>query len=108
MSFEPMKLLDMCWIPRAIPAEFTNARRTGHDGPKILATARNDFIHPSRIHPAGGSGGYNIDTLIEAWELAAWYLELVIMWWLGYDGEYKRRTDPNRWVGVTEKVPWAV
>lgn len=48
------------------------------------------------------------DELLEAWQLAAWYLELAVVRLLGYEGEYVSRLRLEGWIGDTEIVPWSV
>jgi hypothetical protein len=45
--------------------------------------------------------------LVEAWQLATWYLELAVVRLLGYDGEYVSRLRLEGWIGDTEPVPWS-
>jgi hypothetical protein len=35
-----------------------------------------------------------------------YYLELILLYLLGYKDEYMNRLIYNKWVGQTEKVPW--
>ncbi len=94
-------------IPASVPIELARlaneATATGVDGPALLARGRNRFMHPR----PGSKQDLPSEVLPEAWLLATWYLELCLLGWLGFVGKYKRRTDPDRWIGVVEDVPWS-
>ena len=95
-------LLQACGIPINIPTELTDlvivaAQRHWHDGPKALAGVRNQLVHPG-THP--GVPYY------DAWRLAEWYVELVLLHMASFKGEYSNRIR-RRWIGEVERVPWA-
>jgi len=95
-------LLKACGIPTNIPTELTKlvnvaAKRGWHDGPKALAGVRNQLVHP------GTQRGV---PYYDAWLLAEWYVELVLLHMLSFQGEYSNRIK-HRWVGEVERVPWA-
>ena len=95
-------LLQACGIPTNIPPELTKlakvaGQRGWHDGPKALAGVRNELVHP---------GTQRGEPYYEAWLLAEWYVELVILHMLSFQGEYSNRIK-HRWVGEVERVPWA-
>lgn len=96
-------LLGWASIPSSLPSELNELRKAlpGKSGPECVVTLRNRFIHPRPTdtrHP--------FDAYVEGWLLAAWYLELVILFWLGYEGRYMPRLAANRWTGATEAMPW--
>lgn len=70
----------------------------------MIFDVRNDLVHPPRrlSDPEWPTS----DELLEAWQLATWYLELVILRVLGYNGEYVNRLQLHGWAGQTEQVPW--
>lgn len=98
-------ILERHRVPVAVPSDLLALSRIAgkRDGPDLLSLARNRFVHPRPKQR------YDLpaESLPDTWLLANWYLELCILGWLGYQGRYKRRTDPNRWIGVVERVPWA-
>ena len=104
-------LLHWAGIPPDLPDEFgALAARRGrlgqHDlaGPELVFDVRNDVVHPpKRIQDPEWPGH---DELVEAWQLATWYLELAIVRLLGYEGHYLSRLRLDRWVG-DEPVPWS-
>lgn len=104
-------LLQWAGIPVDIPAGLTHlvARKLaflGADegGPEIVFEVRNRLVHPPKNlrDPEWPKS----DVLLDAWQLAMWYLELAILRVLGYDGEYVSRLIQTGWVGTTEPVPW--
>jgi len=95
-------LLQACGIPTNISRELTKlvsvAAQCGwHDGPKALAGVRNQLVHPGTQRGA---------PYYDAWVLAEWYVELVLLHMLSFQGEYSNRIK-HRWVGEVERVPWA-
>lgn len=106
------KLLEWAQIPTDLPEHFgalrsrsTRLDRTQQSGPGTLFDVRNALVHPPKEidDPEWPSG----DELMEAWQLATWYLELVILRVLGYDGEVQSRLVLGQWEGTVEPVPWA-
>jgi hypothetical protein len=69
-----------------------------NDGPKALAAVRNLLVHPSKQKQL---------PYYDAWRLAKWYTELVLLKLVGFTGEYSDRTRAQRWVGAVDPVPWA-
>jgi len=47
---------------------------------------------------------YPVRARSEAWVIGQWYLELVLLKWFGYSGEYVNR-QPAQHIGQTEAVP---
>jgi hypothetical protein len=96
-------LIESCGIPTPIPSGLSDLAAKAKelnwsDGPKALAAVRNLLVHPDRRKPL---------PFYDAWRLAEWYVELVLLRMLGFDGEYSDRTKPQRWVGAVNPVPWA-
>lgn len=98
------RLLTWAQIPTAVPSELRALRKAkpGMSGPECVANLRNDFIHPKPTKKPLPPKAY-----VDTWLLAAWYLELVTLRWLGYSGRYRPRMAANRWVGATQPLPWA-
>ena len=86
---------------RTVPTDFPELRRSGRLGHDAVWHWRGRFTHP-RI----GEIEVDHDLLTETSLVATWYLELVLLSWFGYNGEYGRRRKTGRWVGNTETVPW--
>lgn len=105
-------LLKWAGIPTAIPAHLESlsarSRALGQgnwDGPRVVTHVRRDLIHAPRRTPEWPNG----DTLTEAWRLATWYLELVLLRVIGYEGVYgSRLVTEGRWVGAVDHVPWSM
>jgi hypothetical protein len=99
------KLLSESGIPAEIPPSMSSLRsaaashRWAH-GPHAIVEIRNDIVHSDR------SRVVDLDVLVDAWRLSLWYLELVLLRWLGYEGVHNRRIERNRVTGKVEPVPW--
>lgn len=104
-------LLSWAGIPACIPDGFASlARRQdsggSERGPEVVFAIRNRLLHPpKRLDSPEWPGAQD---LREAWQLATWYLELVLLRVLGYDGDYWCRLRPGRYGADVEPVPWAV
>ena len=105
-------LLQWAGIPVELPTQFgALAARRGRlgqpdaAGPEVLFDVRNNLVHPPRRieEPEWPDR----DQLLEAWQLATWYLELTVIRLLGYQGEYVSRLRLGGWIGDTELVPWS-
>jgi hypothetical protein len=99
------ELLRRMAIPLDIPAELSTLQRMGkryswRDGPTALAEVRNDLVHADPRY-----AGHLDRPFFEAWQLAQWYVELVILGLAGYRGQYTNRISA-RMVGEITNVPW--
>lgn len=106
------RMLELTEISTAIPTELPAltdrllaANKPGWEGPEILMDIRNWLVHPTKM--PGKLDVPDKNELIEAWQLATWYLDLAILRQLGYNGAYSSRLRLGRWEGVVEPVPWA-
>jgi hypothetical protein len=99
-------MLNMLAVPAAIPAGLVQlkalAKARGFDGPEVFTFIRNRLVHPPKASAAPEQLPY-----YEAYCLAKWYVELVVLSACGYLGEYGNRTITGRWIGQVENVPWA-
>lgn len=91
-----------------IPADLTalNAfakARNAPDGPQVLTSIRNALVHPGESSKSRPTA----EALFQAWDLAQWYVESVLMWLCGHQGEYASRVQSDRWTGQVARVPWA-
>lgn len=105
------KLLEWAQIPTDLPEHFAALRsrstqldRTQQSGPGAVFNVRNALVHPPKEidDPEWPSG----DELMESWQLSTWYLELVILRVLGYEGEVQSRLVLGQWEGTVVPVPW--
>ena len=89
-------------ISQATPRLYSGKRRQlWIDGPGAVTKIRNELVHPaSRLGAKPGS------YFFEAWQLAQWYVEMMLLRMAGYDGFYSNRLRA-RWIGQVEPVPWA-
>jgi hypothetical protein len=105
-------LLQWAGIPNELPTQFgALAARRGRlgqpdfAGPEVLFDVRNNLVHPPKQIEEPEWPGHS--ELLEAWQLATWYLELAVIRLLGYEGEYVSRLRLGGWIGDTETVPWS-
>jgi hypothetical protein len=105
-------LLQWAGIPVELPSQFgALAARGGRlsqsdvAGPELIFDVRNNLVHPpKRIDEPEWPDRAQ---LLEAWQLATWYLELALLRLLGYEGEYVSRLRLGGWDFDTEPVPWS-
>lgn len=108
-------LLSWAGIPTDIPKELENLTRAveakqktkgepkWETGPAAIIDLRNSIAHPNlrdRTANVAAQAKYEVR------QLAVWYLELLILRFLDYQGEIHNRWK-HKWVGETELVPWA-
>lgn len=99
-------LLKQFNLELAIPPGLARLRRAAAarnwtDGPHALTSLRNEVVHLRRRTNA------EFPVWIDAWRLATWYLELVLLALLGHEGTYSSRLRDDHWVGQIENVPWS-
>lgn len=104
-------LLKWAGMPITLPSDFTALDARGRklsnpqlSGSDLVFNVRNALVHPPRKltdieWPSG-------EELFETWRLAMWYLELVILRVLGYEGDYISRLKLSGTVWDTERLPW--
>lgn len=104
------EVLNDCRIPINLPSNYTRlaayaAASACADGPQTIASIRNNLVHP--VNRAKGSGVI-MDGLFyqEALSLYMWYIELLLLYLMGFSGSYSNRINA-KWVGEVEAVPWA-
>lgn len=75
------------------------------DLPGCIVSIRNRLAHPPQKKKKQQITLYNDQAKIEATRLSLWYLELCLLHWFGYQGEYSNRLKSKN-SGDYEKVPW--
>lgn len=105
-------LLSQCKIPLAVPAQLIELQKLSKehnwaDGPHAVTEMRNSLVHPKPKKRRRVLDAEPI-AIFEAWNLATWYLELVLLWLFEYKGLYTNRLmrECSREEAV-EQVPWA-
>jgi hypothetical protein len=103
------RLLEWAGIPTAIPGELTEllpyaASEGWQTGPQAVAAFRNTLVHPRdrtrHIFEMPLAAKFDLQAL------GFWYVELVLLRFIGYRGDYVNRHRAE-WVGHVEPVPWA-
>lgn len=104
-------LLSSCRIPAEIPSSLQQLAKVAkdlrwQDGPQAITELRNALAHasPKKRKKLLGVG---TPTRYEAWSLALWYLELVLLWLFHPQGEYPNHLVRDGCRGrEVESVPW--
>ncbi len=100
------RMLDILSISTTIPMGLAKLQTLGQakglDGPGVFTYIRNRLTHPPKTSTPAEQFPY-----YEAYCLAQWYVDLVILSACGYTGKYGNRTIMGRWKGQVEDVPWA-
>ena len=104
-------LLSSCSIPINTPPELDAlhkvAKTENWQGPDVLVTVRNSIVHVNKKkREQSGKKKLSEETLHDSHALICWYIELLLLRQLEYEGEYSNRLK-QRIVGQTEPVPWA-
>lgn len=100
-------LLAYIKIPLEVPPALTDlrafclAKNRGWDGPRALAEARNDVVHPRRKHTLEHIHYF------QAWNLGQEYLSLAILYFCGFRGTYISRLNNIIMADAPQRVPWA-
>lgn len=93
-------------LPSAIPQQMTGRITTTGTDPltvaKVITAVRNNEVHPKK-NPEVQAESY------DAWNLAQWYLELMILRLCGYAGPYNDRAQQcvARWRMGPVQTPWS-
>jgi hypothetical protein len=69
------------------------------DGPEAITKLRNELVHPKRRLP-----GKLPSAVPEAWCLAQWYIEVMLLRLCGYQGIYSHRL-VAKWIGEVRQFP---
>ncbi len=97
-----------------IPSEMDDLKQfaAGVDissGAAVLHRMRHSILHPeNELLNAGASGRTSAESLWDAFRLCLWYVEVCLLWFLGYEGRYQNRVKIGGFVGQVDQVPWSV
>lgn len=104
------ELLTWSGIPSAVPVELPDLaqelqeHKEWQDAAPLVPWLRNQVVHP-RLRD--GRFGPKREVVVAGWDLACWYVELVLLRRLGYTGRISSRLAVGHWVGQTVPSPWA-
>ena len=96
-------LTSLLGISNQIPAQLKSLHakrgKPWSDSMHAITDLRNGLVHPKdrAVLPDG--------VYYDAWRLSLWYLDLIFLRLLGYEGQYSNRMT-TRFVGAVEDVPW--
>ncbi|MEV6847231.1 hypothetical protein [Actinoplanes sp. NPDC051411] len=83
---------------------FAGRGRSTRNGPAALVKVRNCLVHPKSPRDEV----YHIPGLMtDAWLLSRCYLNMLVLYAVGYDGEMQVQLPMDGWLGETRLVPWA-
>jgi hypothetical protein len=91
-------------LPTTLPNLTRVAAEKRFDGPATAMWARNRTVHPPKRRR---QDWLRSDAIVEAWRLLTWYLELVILRMVGYQGQYVSRVAERPSMFALESVPWS-
>lgn len=107
-------LLNQSKIPTDIPLALANIRSylssntSLFDGPDVIVQIRNAIVHSTKDKRIKLSK-INFEVRNEALKLSLWYVELLLLYVLEYNGMYYNRCAGAEWTGEGEEnVPWKV
>jgi hypothetical protein len=88
--------------------EFIRKNQNLNDGVDVLIEIRNAVVHAQSAKRERWKT-IKSGVIFEAWTLSMWYVELAILFSIGYEGEYINRTKRNESFegNRTEMTPWA-
>lgn len=91
-------------LDRNLPPACNEIRKlkNWHSGPHAITTIRNDLVHP-----IPSLSDVSLDVHHEVWNLAQWYVEMILLKELSYQGKYRNRQCGGDRNGAIQPVPWA-
>jgi hypothetical protein len=99
------KMLEKMNVATKIPNSLSHLQIDGQfeDGPHLFTHYRNKITHPTK------KSIYDSISVTEKWEivnLGIYYLELTLLYLIGYGGYYTNHLQFPSWEGEYERVPW--
>jgi hypothetical protein len=94
-------------IPPRLPELLRIAKKEGwKNGPSAIAEPRNYLVHGNHQNTEI-LDRTSTDARGDAWLLSLWYLDLMLLRVLGYNGAYSNRLRTDRITGTVDPVPWS-
>lgn len=98
-------LLEWANIPTVVPRELASLRAEAEnrdgDAPATLTWIRNRLVH------GDAHDHLHYDSVAESWTLSLWYLELLLLRLMSYNGSYVSRIGSHHSPSDYPLVPWA-
>ncbi|MES2808054.1 MAG: hypothetical protein V4619_05495 [Bacteroidota bacterium] len=91
-------------IPPAF-AELATSFPNVKDGPEAFTKIRNALVHGQEAKRSELKG-IKLKAKYQALQLGIWYVELSLLYILGYKGKYRNRTSGKIWRDTGTLVPW--
>lgn len=88
-------------VPRELAALRAEAENRNDDAPTTLTWVRNRLVH------GDAHDHLHYESVKQSWTLSLWYLELLLLRLISYDGPYKSRIEPYHSPSDNPLVPWA-
>lgn len=95
-------------VSSTIPPAFTDLATSVtnvKDGPEAFTKIRNALVHGQESKRTELKN-YSLMAKYQALQLGIWYVELSLLYILGYKGKYRNRTSGNLWRDTGTLVPW--
>jgi len=94
-------------ISSAIPPAFKELAKIQNvqDGPEVFVKIRNALVHGQETKRAELKK-ITSKAQYQALQLGIWYVELGLLYILGYKGKYNNRASGKQWRDTGELVPW--
>ena len=93
------------WIPIPIPAHMSallsQKKYKLKDAADAVTWVRNKLVHPQKAVVLG------LQQYLDAWTLAMWLIEMLLLRLCGHDGDYADRRVRPHVPGQVDRVPWA-
>lgn len=101
-------LLSCIQVSKKIPIDFKNLMNADNakDGPEVITSIRNSIVH-GQEQKRKKLRAMSPDVKIEALHVSLWYVELSLLFILGYEGVYLNRCKKTLFVSAAGGwVPW--
>lgn len=102
-------LLSQFNVSTGVPVSLTSLHQFAEkgDGAEIIVWIRNCLVHGNKPKR---EDLVKVDLKVrnEALQLGLWWVELALLYILGYNEKYASRTRENKWRGEGDYVPWRI
>lgn len=96
-------ILDELMIKTELSGEFEKFSVRFDSGPHLLVKYRNHIAHPKRNKSIDS---YSTDERFLIKQLGVYYTEMLLLYLIGYEGEFSNRLNFPSWEGIYDALPW--